>query len=79
MPNSDYGTAIVGTIVSGTSISFGSATVFESANSPLFHQHLTLLMEIVVIAYKDDANHYGTAIVGTDKWLVNKFWNRCGV
>ena len=30
--NSNYGTAIVGT-VSGTSISFGSPTVFESANS----------------------------------------------
>ena len=35
--NSNYGTAIVGT-VSGTSISFGTATVFKSA--PILNTHL---------------------------------------
>ena len=33
--NSSYGTAIVGT-VSGTSISFGSESVFESANTNIY-------------------------------------------
>ena len=63
--NSDYGTAIVGT-VSGTSISFGSATVFESAAT----RHIAPVFDStngkVVIAYRDDGNSaYGTAIVGT--------------
>ena len=63
--NSDYGTAIVGT-VSGTSISFGSATVFESAAT----RHIAPVYDStngkVVIAYRDDGNSaYGTAIVGT--------------
>jgi len=63
--NSYYGTAIVGT-VSGTSISFGSAVVFESANT----QHTSIAFDSsnnkVVIAYKDNGNsNYGTGIVGT--------------
>ena len=63
--NSDYGTAIVGT-VSGTSISFGSATVFESANSTYISSTFDSTNGKVVIAYKDVANSdYGTAIVGT--------------
>jgi hypothetical protein len=40
MVHLSYGTAIVGT-VSGTSISFGTAVVFESANSEcIYLQHL---------------------------------------
>jgi len=63
--NSSYGTAIVGT-VSGTSISFGSEVVFESASvsnpSPAFDSNSNK----VVIAYRDNGNsNYGTAIVGT--------------
>ena len=63
--NSDYGTAIVGT-VSGTSISFGTATVFEAA----FTQEIAAAFDSnsgkVVIAYRDRGNSfYGTAIVGT--------------
>ena len=63
--NSEYGTAVVGT-VSGTSISFGSPVVFESA--------ITLYPSVVydstngkiVIAYHDNGNSdYLTAIVGT--------------
>ena len=63
--NSDYGTAIVGT-VSGTSISFGSATVFETANSIYFSAAFDSNSNKVVIAYQDYGNNnYGTAVVGT--------------
>jgi|TARA_E500000318_G_scaffold28492_1_gene28637 hypothetical protein len=63
--NSDYGTAIVGT-VSGTSISFGSAAVFESARVDEISAAYDVNAQKVVIAYKDlDNNDYGTAIVGT--------------
>ena len=63
--NSNYGTSIVGT-VSGTSISFGSAAVFESAS--IYHHHMTFdsTNGKVIIAYKDEGNsNYGTAVVGT--------------
>jgi len=63
--NSNYGTAIVGT-VSGTSISFGSAAVYESANSPSPSIAYDANAGKVVIAYADNGNsNYGTAIVGT--------------
>ena len=63
--NSSYGTAIVGT-VSGTSISFGSAVVFESANSAYISAAFDSSNNKVVIAYQDGGNSsYGTAIVGT--------------
>mgnify|MGYP003626965808 CR=1 FL=1 len=63
--NSDYGTAVVGT-VSGTSISFGSATVFESAGS--YDNSITYdaNAQKVVVSYYDSGNsNYGTAAVGT--------------
>jgi hypothetical protein len=65
--NSQYGTAIVGTVDnSDNSITFGSAVVFESAVT----DHVTALFDSnsnkVVFAYKDEGNSsYGTAIVGT--------------
>ena len=60
-----YGTAIVGT-VSGTSISFGSPVVFESANNCLTSVKYDSNNGKVVIAYQDNGNSsYGTAIVGT--------------
>ena len=63
--NSNYGTAIVGT-VSGTSISFGSETVFESANTTDVEMTFDSSNNKVVIAYKDEGNSsYGTAVVGT--------------
>ena len=63
--NSFYGTAIVGTI-SGTSISFGSATVFESAGSYEISITYDTNAQKVVICYRDAGNsNYGTAIVGT--------------
>ena len=63
--NSNYGTAIVGT-VSGTSISFGTAVVFESASSAYNSATYDSTNDRVVIAYQDVGNSgYGTAIVGT--------------
>jgi len=63
--NSQYGTAIVGT-VSGTSISFGTAVVFESAESAYISAVYDANAQKVVIAYRDDGNsNYGTAVVGT--------------
>jgi hypothetical protein len=63
--NLNYGTAIVGT-VSGTSISFGTPTVFASSDiSETAITHDTTSNKII-IAYKNTANSdYGTAIVGT--------------
>ena len=63
--NSSYGTAIVGT-VSGTSISFGTATEFAAASSlytkPVYVSHL----DKTVIGYQDvDDSYKGTYIVGT--------------
>ncbi len=62
--NSNYGTAIVGT-VSGTSISFGTAVVFEPATSNFISATYDSTNDRVVIAYQDNGNsQYGTAIVG---------------
>jgi len=63
--NSGYGTAIVGT-VSGTSISFGSEVVFESAITLRCTAVFDTVNNKVLIAYRDFGNsNYGTAIVGT--------------
>ena len=63
--NSNHGTAIVGT-VSGTSISFGSLAVFESAVSYYMSSAYDSTSQKVVIAYQDGGNSsYGTAVVGT--------------
>ena len=63
--NSNYGTAIVGT-VSGTNISFGSATVFESATVSAVSVTFDSSNNKIVISYCDEGNsEYGTAIVGT--------------
>lgn len=63
--NSEYGKAIVGT-VSGTSISFGSETTFNSAVTQETKIAYDSNSDTVVIAYKNQGNFsYGTAIVGT--------------
>ena len=63
--NSGYGTAIVGT-VSGTSISFGTAAVFESANTGRPTTSYDANASKVLICYKDAGNsNYLTGIVGT--------------
>jgi hypothetical protein len=65
LANSGYGTAIVGT-VSGTSISFGTAVVFESATVSYISSTYDSTNNKVVITYWDEGNsYYGTAIVGT--------------
>ena len=63
--NGNYGTAVVGT-VSGTSISFGSETVYESAFTDCTSATYDVNAQKVVVAYKDNGNsNYGTAVVGT--------------
>ena len=63
--NSEYGTAIVGT-VSGTSISFGTEVVFESAQSEYIGSTFDSTNNKVVAVYRDAGNSgKGTAIVGT--------------
>ena len=63
--NSNYGKAVVGT-VSGTSISFGTAVTFESANSYFLSASYDSSAQKVAIFYQDRGNsHAGTAIVGT--------------
>jgi len=62
---SGAGTAIVGT-VSGTSISFGSPTVFENANTDEISIAFDSSANKVVVAYQDVGNsNHGTAAVGT--------------
>jgi hypothetical protein len=63
--NSNYGTVVVGT-VSGTSISFGTPVVFESATTTYTATAFDSTNSKVVISYTDGGNsNYGTAIVGT--------------
>ena len=64
--NSSYGTAIVGT-VSGTTLSFGSESVFNSAVSlDVYGAFDPNTAGKFVVAYKDNTNsQYGTAVVGT--------------
>ena len=63
--NSNHGTAKVGT-VSGTSISFGSAVVFQTSKVGFLTATFDSSNNKVVIAYMDDDNSdYGKAIVGT--------------
>ena len=63
--NSNYGTAIVGT-VSGTSISFGSETVFNSGTTYTLTLGYDTTKNRVLCAYRDNSNsNYGTIIAGT--------------
>jgi hypothetical protein len=63
--NSNYGTAVVGTI-SGTSISFGSPVVYESAAVDFVRAAFDAGAGKTVTAYRDGGNsNYGTSVVGT--------------
>ncbi len=63
--NSNYGTAIVGT-VSGTSISFGTPVVYNSATTTQNTAVFDSSNAKVVVGYTDNGNSsYGTSIVGT--------------
>ena len=59
----EHGKVVVGT-VSGTGISFGSASVFENANIEYLTSTFDSNSNRVVLAYKDSPNsQYGTAVV----------------
>tara|TARA_R100000278_G_scaffold2835_1_gene5465 strand:+ start:496 stop:1965 length:1470 start_codon:yes stop_codon:yes gene_type:complete len=63
--NSSYGTSVVGTI-SGTSVSFGTPVVFESAATAWVNSVYDSNAQKVFIAYQDGGNSdYPTGIVGT--------------
>ena len=63
--NSNYGTAVVGT-VSGTSITYGTPVVFQSSAAYYYANVYEPNAQKVVIGYRDDvASSAGTAIVGT--------------
>ena len=65
--NSDYGTAVVGEL-SGTSITWGTPVVFESATTGSAAMDIAFDSNVnrIVIAYQDQGNSsYGTAIVGS--------------
>ena len=65
--NSDYGTAVVGEL-SGTSITWGTPVVFESATTGSNGMDIAFDSNVnrIVIAYQDQGNSsYGTAIVGS--------------
>ena len=63
--NSQYGTAVVGT-VSSTDVTFGSQAVFESARVDWVSCTFDSDLNKVVISYHDSGNSgYGTAVVGT--------------
>jgi len=62
--NSEYGTAVIGT-VSGSTISYGSEYVFNSAPST-YNSAAALDAAHFVVAYTDNVNSsYGTAVIGT--------------
>ncbi len=61
---SNYGACVVGT-VSGTSISFGSKTVFNSAITIKQGMTYDSTAQKIVIAYRDYGTSTGNAIVGT--------------
>ena len=64
--NTNQGTARVGTVTGGTSISFGSAVVFDTDVTSFTKSVYDVNAQKVVIAYRDGGNsNYGTAIVGT--------------
>ena len=72
--NSDYGVYVVGT-VSGTSISFGTPTVFNSASTSYISPTYDPDDGKIVIAFEDGGNSsYGTAMVGTVSGSSCQFW-----
>ena len=63
--NNNYGTAVVGT-VSGTTISFGTPTVFKSSECNYNAATYDVASGKIVVVYEDSANSsYGGAQVGT--------------
>jgi hypothetical protein len=70
--NSSYGTCIVATI-SGTTPSFGSEVVFESATTT-YTYIAKLDTDKIAVAYRDEGNSsYGTCIIATISGTVPSF------
>ena len=61
-PNSQQGTAISGTI-SGSTISFGSTTIYQNTEVAFQSATYDASAEKVVIFYKEEVSNYGTAVV----------------
>jgi len=71
--NSEYGTAVVGT-VSGTAISFGTPVVYESASTKWAAAVFDTSYNRVVVAYMDETNSsYGTVNIGSVSGTVITF------
>ena len=67
--NSFYGTSKVGTI-SGTSITFGNAKVFNTGNTT-YNYSVVFGTSKIVIAFRDGGNSsYGTAVVGAGPLFI---------
>jgi len=65
LTSTTYGNSIVGT-VSGTSISFGTAVVFEAADAQEISSTFDTNANKVAVVYRDNGNSfYGTRILGT--------------
>ena len=77
--DSDKGKSIVGT-VSGTTISFGTAVVFESGETKYISSAFDSNSNKVVIAYQDDSNSdYGTGVVTTTGYTTLTTSNFLGI
>ena len=65
--NSNYGTAVVGTInLAENTITFGTPVVFEEATTDYIGIAYDSINDRVVIAFQDvDNSNYGTAVIGT--------------
>jgi len=74
--NSNYGTAIVGT-VSGNSISFGAPVVFEESSFSYHGACYDPISGKIVVVYKDFSNsYYGTLKLGTVSGNSISFGNK---
>ena len=64
-PNSEYGTACIGTVSEDNDFSFGSEYVFNSATT--YYTSVSALdSKHFVVSYEDNGNsNYGTAVIGT--------------
>jgi hypothetical protein len=65
LDNTNYGTAVVGTVGGGNSITFGPPSVFESTNSSSIYSVFDSGVNKVVIAYQNVSDGSGYGVVGT--------------
>jgi len=78
--NNYYGSAVVGTVdPSNDTISFGSVTNFSNTSVSYVNATFDSNSNKVVIAYRDNSNNHGTAIVGTVSGTAISFPNSATV